>query len=147
MDAPRTVLVVDDEPMVRDLCATLLRQQTYDVLLAENGVEAVEIFQRDHHRIGLVILDLTLPRLSGDDAFRLMLRINPEVRVLFCSGYPPELIKSLGHARVFGYISKPFHTRDFIQAVRDLMEKPRTPAQPQRPPQPAEPPDARRRRK
>jgi DNA-binding NtrC family response regulator len=125
MDAPRAVLVVDDEPMIRELCSTLLHQQGYDVFLAENGVEGVEVFARERHRIGLVILDLTLPRLSGDDAFREMLRIDDEVRVLFCSGYPPEQIKSLGHARVFGYISKPFHTRDFIQAVRDLVEMPR----------------------
>lgn len=120
METLHTVLVVDDEPMVRDLCQMLLERQGYEVMTAENGMRAVEIFQEHWRQIGLVVLDWTLPRLCGDDVFRLMVRIDLEVRVLFCSGYPPEQIRALGHVRVFGYLAKPFHNRDFINTVRHL---------------------------
>jgi DNA-binding response OmpR family regulator len=120
METLHTVLVVDDEPMVRDLCRMLLEREGYEVLAAEDGVQALEVFQRHWRHIGLVILDWTLPRLSGDDTLRLMVDIDPEVRVLFCSGYPSEQINSLGHARVYGYLAKPFHNRDFVNTVRHL---------------------------
>jgi DNA-binding response OmpR family regulator len=120
METLHTILLVDDEPMVRDLCRMLLEREGFEVLEADNGVQAIELFQQNWRSIGLVILDWTLPRLSGDDAFRLMVQVDPEVRVLFCSGYPPEQIRSLGHTRVFGYLAKPFHNRDFVQTVRHL---------------------------
>jgi DNA-binding response OmpR family regulator len=120
METLHTILVVDDEPMVRDLCRMLLERHGYEVMTAEDGVRALEIFQEHWRQIGLVVLDWTLPRVSGDDAFRLMLAIDPEVRVLFCSGYPPEQIRALGHTRVFGYLAKPFHNRDFVNTVRHL---------------------------
>lgn len=120
METLHTILIVDDEPMVRDLCRMLLERHGYEVLSGEDGIQAVEVFQQHWRRIGLVVLDWTLPRISGEDVFQRMLRIDPEVRVLFCSGYPPEQIKSLGHARVFGYLAKPFHNRDFVNTVRHL---------------------------
>jgi two-component system, cell cycle sensor histidine kinase and response regulator CckA len=122
METAPTILVVDDETMVLDLCRALLERDGFRVILARDGVQAVEVFQEHWRRIALVVLDWTLPRLSGDDVFRTMFRINPDVRVLFCSGYPPEQIRSLGHARVFGYIAKPFHNRDFVSTIRHLVE-------------------------
>lgn len=120
METLHTVLLVDDEPMVRDLCRMLLERQGYEVLAASDGLQAVEIFQDHWRQIGLVVLDWTLPRLSGDDVFRLMVRIDPEVRILFCSGYPPDYIRGLGHPCSFGYLAKPFHNRDFISTVGNL---------------------------
>jgi two-component system cell cycle sensor histidine kinase/response regulator CckA len=120
METLHTVLIVDDEPMVRDLCRMLLEREGYEVLTAGDGLHAVEIFQDHWRQIGLVVLDWTLPRFSGDEVFRLMIRIDPDVRILFCSGYPPDQIRAIGHPCTFGYLAKPFHNRDFIHTVWNL---------------------------
>jgi DNA-binding response OmpR family regulator len=120
METLHTILLVDDEPMVRDLCRMLLERQGYEVLTAADGQQALDVFQEYWRQIGLVVLDWTLPRLSGDEVFRHMVQMDPEVRILFCSGYPPDHIRALGHPRIFGYLAKPFHNRDFVNTVRNL---------------------------
>jgi two-component system cell cycle sensor histidine kinase/response regulator CckA len=67
-----------------------LEQHGYQVLLAEHGQEAVDIYRREKDRIALVILDLTMPHLSGQDTLRQLVQIDPKVRVLFSSGYSAE---------------------------------------------------------
>lgn len=114
----QTVLLVDDEPMVRELGRNILRAGGFDVVVAEDGRDAVTTFVRERDRIGLVILDLTMPRLSGDDTFQELLRIDPDVRVLFCSGYPEDNVKSLRHRQVCGFITKPYHNAELLDAVR-----------------------------
>src|SRR5262249_2355254 len=98
-----TILLADDEPMLRELGRTILEGAGYQVLLAEDGAQAVEMFQHDRHLIDLVILDLTMPRLSGVDACRQLLGIDPGVRVLFSSGYFAE---ELAHSedRILGML-------------------------------------------
>ena len=90
--AARPILLVDDEAMIRNLGRTILQRYGYHVLLAEDGQEALEIYRREQSSIDLVILDLTMPRLSGRDTLRQLLQIDPDVRVLFSSGYSAEQI-------------------------------------------------------
>jgi hypothetical protein len=85
-----TILLADDEPMIRDLASNILQRYGYQVLLAEDGLQALEIYQQEKGRIDLVLLDLAMPRLSGDDTFRRLREIDPNVRVLLSSGYFPE---------------------------------------------------------
>jgi len=77
---------VDDEPSIRTLAKRILEGQGYRVLLAEDGLDALETFAEMRQQIGLVILDLTMPRLSGQDTFRRLREIEPGVRVLLSSG-------------------------------------------------------------
>jgi PAS domain S-box-containing protein len=112
-----TVLFVDDEPLVRDLGRTVLERNGYRVLLAEDGAEALEVYRKDRHRIDLVILDLTMPALSGDDTFRRLVQLDEQVRVLFCSGYPADHVKSLGREQVVGFLSKPYRNEELLRAV------------------------------
>lgn len=116
------VLLVDDEPLVRELGRAVLQRHGYRVLLAGDGAEAVELYRGEWQHIDLVILDLTMPELSGDDTLRRLSRINPKVRVLFCSGYPSERVKSLGHEQVVGFINKPFRNEELAGAVRAALE-------------------------
>jgi CheY-like chemotaxis protein len=120
-DSP-TILLVDDEPMLRDLGRNVLMRNGYQVLVADNGSEAVEMYRHETQHIDLVILDLTMPALSGDDTFRQLLRINPDVRVLFCSGYPSDQVKSLGHKQVLGFVSKPYRNEDLVNAVGSALD-------------------------
>src|SRR5262249_12242077 len=67
-----TILLADDEAMLRNLGSIVLERLGYEVLVAEDGSDAVEAYRREHERIDLVVLDLNMPRLSGRDAFRQM---------------------------------------------------------------------------
>jgi PAS domain S-box-containing protein len=113
-----TILLVDDEPMIRSLGQNILESFGYQVILAEDGAKAVEIFRRDWQRIDLVILDLTMPGLAGRDAYEQLVQINPAVRVLFASGYSGEEIAQVPDHRVQGFVRKPYLPEQLAQAVR-----------------------------
>jgi CheY-like chemotaxis protein len=118
-----TVLLVDDEAALRSLGQTILEQHGYRVLLAEDGAEAVEVYRREKDRIDLVVLDLTMPRLSGPDAFRRLLEIEPQVRVLFASGYAAEQAVPARHECILGFISKPYQPEVLIERVAAALEQ------------------------
>jgi two-component system cell cycle sensor histidine kinase/response regulator CckA len=117
--ADRTILLVDDEAMIRDLGRAVLERSGYRVLTAGDGVEAVEVFGRERDRVDLVIMDVTMPRMSGRDAFRHLVRIAPDARVLFSTGYSAEDIAELPGA--LGLLSKPYRPAELLAAVRDAL--------------------------
>jgi PAS domain S-box-containing protein len=117
-----TILLADDEPMIRHLGRRILERSGYEVVLAEDGQQAVEAYSRDRGRIDLVILDLSMPKLSGRDAFRRLRQIDPEVRVIFASGYSGE---GAGDAqdRALGFVGKPYRPDDLTRAVRAALDQ------------------------
>jgi PAS domain S-box-containing protein len=115
-----TILVVDDETMIRDLGRVVLDRAGFHVLTANDGVEAVEIFSQEHERIELVILDVTMPRMSGRDAFRRLLEIDPNARILFSTGYSDEHIAELDGA--IGLLSKPYRPHELLSAVQTALD-------------------------
>jgi len=121
-----TVLLADDEMMLRELGRTILERCGYRVLVAEDGLQAVELYQREHQHIDLVILDLTMPRLSGPDAFERLTQLDPNVRVVFSSGYFAEDMVT-GDDRVLGFLAKPYRSQDLIQLVRGALDQARSP--------------------
>jgi DNA-binding response OmpR family regulator len=116
--------LVDDEAMIRDIGRAALTSAGYEVLLAEDGAEAVEVFQREHERIDLVILDVMMPRLSGRDAFRQMTAIVPNIRVLFSTGYSSEELTELDGA--VGLLTKPYRPQELLAAVEAALAGPLT---------------------
>jgi PAS domain S-box-containing protein len=120
-----TVLLVDDEATLRTLGATILQRYGYEVLLAEDGRQAVEVYQRDRDHIDLVILDLTMPRLSGRDAFREMRALDPNVRVLFASGYSAESLSETDNDQMLGFVSKPYRPEELAGLVRSALDRSR----------------------
>jgi PAS domain S-box-containing protein len=120
----RCILLVDDEAMIRDIGRAALTSAGYEVLLAEDGAEAVEVFRREHERIDLVILDVMMPRLSGRDAFRQMTAIVPNIRVLFSTGYSSEELTELDGA--VGLLTKPYRPQELLAAVEAALAGPLT---------------------
>jgi PAS domain S-box-containing protein len=116
------ILLVDDEAMIRDIGRAVLTNAGYEVLLAEDGVEAVELFQHHYHRIALVILDVMMPRLSGRDAFHQMAAVDPQVRVLFATGYCSEELTELDGA--IGLLTKPYRPHELLAAVQAALMSP-----------------------
>lgn len=82
-----TILVADDESAVRELARTALELAGYRVMVAVDGVEAVELFRKAKDQVKLIVLDASMPRMSGRQAFDVIRQIKPDVKVLFASGY------------------------------------------------------------
>ncbi len=83
----------------------------------------MEIYERERHRIDLVILDLTMPQLSGRDALARLACIDPQVPVLFASGYPAENVTGLEQGRILGFIAKPYQPEELARTVRVALDK------------------------
>lgn len=118
-----TILIVDDEPVVRMLARTILQRLGYTTLEAGDGQEAIALFRREHARIALVILDLSMPGMSGQEVLKELVRIDPQVRVLFSSGYsetPPALYEA---RNVLGFLGKPYRPEQLGKAVRQALDQ------------------------
>ena len=119
-----TILVVDDEPSVRDLAKRMLEGAGFDVLTAPNGREAVALFGEHADEVSLVLLDLTMPEMSGEEAFEKLRRIRPDVPVLLCSGYAEEDATSRFEGKSpAGFIHKPFELDEMIAKVRHVLQR------------------------
>jgi signal transduction histidine kinase/CheY-like chemotaxis protein len=121
------ILLADDELMIRNLGRAILERQGYQVLLAQDGQEAVELYQREKGAIDLVILDLTMPRLSGREAFQQLVEIDPQVRVLFASGYSADFVEA-EQEQMLGFIGKPYRPDDLTETVRAVLDRSRDPS-------------------
>ncbi len=118
-----TILLVDDEDVVRELGELILGEYGYRVLTAKNGKEALEIYQNEKGRIALVILDWLMPEMGGKQCMQGLLKLNPTIRVLVASGYA-----SGGTARdavelgAKSFVNKPFEVAQLLQQVRKLLD-------------------------
>ena len=119
---PQTILLVEDEEMLRDLGVEILQSEGYRVIPAKDGVEAVELFERHRSDIGLVVCDLGLPRLGGRDAFMKMKEIKPSVRAIVASGYlEPSVRSEILRAGVIDTIQKPYDFREMLEKIRAII--------------------------
>ncbi|MBI2924045.1 MAG: PAS domain S-box protein [Planctomycetes bacterium] len=112
-----TVLVVDDEAKLREFAKNALELLGFRVLLASDGDEGVETMRRHAGEIGCVLLDLTMPRMSGDKALPEIRKIKPGVKVILISGYnEQEAVKDFDGGGVDAFVKKPF-TVDVLRVV------------------------------
>ncbi|MBN2713557.1 MAG: PAS domain-containing protein [Planctomycetes bacterium] len=108
-----TVLVVEDEELLRDMAAEMLSSFGYTVSVADNGESALHYYRDRWHEIDLVILDMIMPKMNGSETYRAMKKINPGVKVLLASGYSINgTAKELLDEGVQGFIQKPFHAAE-----------------------------------
>lgn len=125
-DLPRgteTILVVEDEDILRDLLVNLLVMQGYTVIPASDGEEAFMRFSEHAEEIDLVVSDMGLPKRSGWDAFRMMQKINPKARILLASGcIVPALKEEILKSDAVKFIHKPYKIEQIIVAVREALD-------------------------
>ena len=118
-----TVLLVDDENMIIDIGKRMLEKLGYDVLIAGDGAEALEIFRDNRERIEIVVLDMVMPNMSGGETFDRIKAINSKVTVLLSSGYSIDGQASEILARgCNGFIQKPYNLQTLSQALRTVLE-------------------------
>jgi len=118
-----TVLVVDDEEHVRTVAKRMLSMYGFDVVTARDGREALDVFRGRASEIILVLLDLTMPRLDGEETFRELRRIRPGVRAVLSSGYnEQEVTNCFAGKGLAGFIQKPYNAIQLIEVVRGVLE-------------------------
>ena len=117
------VLVVDDEELVRALAKELLSGLGYEVLTARDGIEALERYRERAADIDLVLLDLVMPRMGGRECLRALRRIDPQVRVLFSSGWPlDEGLQGVQAEGAVGFLPKPYQMAVLAEAVARALQ-------------------------
>lgn len=117
------VLVIDDDQGVRDLVFEILSRVGLHVVTAANGREGVEIFRDSADDICLVLLDRTMPTMSGFEAFQNIRKIRPQAQVVLLSGYSEERVAAeLAGLGLAGFLQKPFLPETLIDLVREVIE-------------------------
>jgi PAS domain S-box-containing protein len=117
------VLLADDEESIRSLGRKLLERVGFDVLVARDGREALDLFGQNLGRIRLVVLDMTMPRLDGEACYRELRRLNPDVKVIMSSGYnEQEVISHFIGQGLAGFVQKPYKSADLIGIIRKVLE-------------------------
>jgi PAS domain S-box-containing protein len=118
-----TVLIIEDEEQVRGLAESLLKNYGYKVLTAVDGEEGLKLYIKNKGIIDLVLLDLTMPRMSGKMVFEKILSINPESRVIICSGQSDEAIRDGVLSSARGFLKKPYRVKDLANTVREVLPR------------------------
>lgn len=125
MGGNETILLVDDEVIIADVASEMLENLGYTVILAMNGREAIEIYEREQSKVNLVILDLIMPGMNGSKTFDYLKQINPDVKVLLSSGYSLSgEASSIMERGCRGFIQKPYDINKLSQKIREVMEVP-----------------------
>ena len=118
-----TILLVDDEEIIRELGIDILEDRGYRVFLASEGREAVKIYRERIGEIDLIILDVMMPGIGGKETYRQLRAINPQVKVLLSSGYSTngevgEILKQ----GVSGLVQKPYREEELAAKVREVLD-------------------------
>jgi CheY-like chemotaxis protein len=118
-----SILIVEDEEPLLNVLAGLLKSKGYRVYVAHDGFEAVETYEEHHNDIAVVVSDLGLPKMTGQDAFLRMKSVNPRVKVIFGTGYlDPELKTELLNLGAKGFLAKPYSQDELLKRIRDLID-------------------------
>lgn len=116
------ILLVDDEPLIRTVACDLLQNMGYQVFLAEDGEQALDVYAHNKDRISLVILDMVMPKMGGKETLEQLVRNYPDVRVLIASGFHQDgSIDALLKLGAKGFIQKPYSWLEICKAVSDAI--------------------------
>jgi len=114
------VMVVDDEKTVLEVMAEIIHDLGYQVLTADSGRQAINLFEKYKDKIGLVILDLVMPQVSGEDVFHTLREMNPDIKIILASGYDRQgRAASLLATSGTEFIQKPFD----IDSLSRIMQR------------------------
>ena len=119
-----TVLVVDDESVVRQMARAALERHGYEVMVAENGRQAIELFNRNPMDFSLVVLDLSMPGMSGAQTLPALRRTRPEIPVLITSGYSEsQVLGMFAGQNVSGFLQKPFSSQILVTRIGATLDQ------------------------
>jgi len=118
-----TVLLIEDDALVRQLTARILRRQGYNVLVATQADEAIELASDQSMRIDLFLSDVVMPGESGPSVIERLSAERPAAKVLFMSGYPGDDMSRRGIDEAsFRFLAKPYSSEQLVQRVRQVLD-------------------------
>jgi PAS domain S-box-containing protein len=121
--AEGTILIIDDEDTIRALGRQALEKAGFKVITAADGREGIKIFKKEKKSITAVLLDMTMPHMSGEETFREMRLINTNVKVLLSSGYnEQEATNNFAGKGLAGFLQKPYRTSDLISKIKEVID-------------------------
>ncbi|HYA88957.1 MAG TPA: ATP-binding protein, partial [Nitrospirota bacterium] len=119
-----TILLAEDDILLRDMITIILKDFGYHVLEAKDGLEAVRKFQDHQEVIDLVMLDFIMPKMGGKEAADAIRKIHPHVKILFQSGYPEDIVQQEKQPdAAVHFISKPASPQDILKKVREVLDE------------------------
>jgi CheY-like chemotaxis protein len=119
-----TILVVEDEPLMLRLLAKFFSRHGYHVLEAADGEQAIETYRNNKLQIDAVLLDIRIPKSTGEEVFHVMKGENAGVKVVMASGYlAPQAKTEMTLAGVKRFVNKPYVLNDLLEVVRDVIDK------------------------
>ncbi len=122
LDAYGTVLIVDDEEMVRNIAAAILAESGYRVLTAVDGAQGLEVFAREAGQIDLVLLDLTMPVMDGVETLHELRKSGSDVPVVLSSGYTEQEVKDrINGDRFEAFVQKPYTRESMLETIRQVL--------------------------
>ena len=119
-----TVLFVDDEYVMIEVGQQILKTLGYTVFQVRSGKEAIEVYRKNQNEIDMVILDMTMPEMSGGETYDRLKEINPDIKGLLSSGYSIDgQATDILKRGCNGFIQKPFNMKDLSQKIREILDK------------------------
>jgi signal transduction histidine kinase/CheY-like chemotaxis protein len=118
-----TVLVAEDDASIREIVESTLRKFGYNVIIAQDGKEAVDKFKENSEKVDIIVIDMIMPKKSGKEALEEIRKIRPGVKILFISGYSPDLLHNRGFIDSGEEVMiKPFHSLELLRKVRSKLD-------------------------
>ncbi|MEA5552433.1 PAS domain S-box protein [Anabaena cylindrica UHCC 0172] len=116
------ILVVDDEPQIRDVAKIILEQYNYQTITASNGLEAIALYSQYKKRISAVLMDMMMPEMDGITAIRTLQSMNPQVQVIACSGLNTiEILPESANTEVQAVLFKPYTANDLLRNIDQII--------------------------
>jgi two-component system cell cycle sensor histidine kinase/response regulator CckA len=118
-----TILLVEDEPVLRELARVILRDYDYEVLEASSGVDALRVWDERKGKIDLLLTDMVMPEgISGRELAETLRKRKPDLKVIFTSGYSPEVMGNEAALREIRFLQKPYPPPQLAQTVRECLD-------------------------
>jgi CheY-like chemotaxis protein len=115
----KRIMVVDDEKMLLILTGEILRSEGYDVVTAQSGFECLDHARFSGRKFDLVLLDLNMPLMDGEETFQRLRALQPDLPVIICTGYvQQERLNHMLEAGLCGFVQKPLGPREYLASVR-----------------------------
>jgi len=117
------ILFIDDEPAIVDIGKQILDSLGYDVTAKNSSIEALELFNAEPTRFNLVITDMTMPHMTGENLAKELMQIRPDVPVILCTGFSSRIDEKKAMAMgIRAFISKPILKREIAEIIRKVLD-------------------------
>ncbi|HYW19515.1 MAG TPA: PAS domain S-box protein [Nodularia sp. (in: cyanobacteria)] len=118
------ILFVDDEPEIREIAKIVLEKYNYKTITASNGIEAIALYAQHKQQISAVLMDIMMPEMDGITAIRTLQKMNPEVKIIACSGINPNVaLANADHTAVEVVVAKPYTAPDLLNSLHHILRR------------------------